>query len=662
MAKQNSYSAAPQFNWAESMDRAYSGVQKVIEERKGQRARNRQINELGGRAIDKKAKSSLTNLDSYNQKIIAAAFAAKNAKIKKYEGLLGGDFGSQEFVTYSNNLQDAWDNIYSFSKNYNTGLISLSESKNGSIVQGFNALQYAEAANLIGKDIRFTDNGTGYWGDVPVGQLNNPQAMFHEKINLSTVIDERVGELGNFKMASEQKGIATEQGFTAFKQNDLDFNQYMESLYAELLTDPNNAASVLGDNGYYNGKPYFTYSADDLDASGNFKVGSEFEGKDIEGGILIKRSEDGMSNVAVLTPNQMADAKMLIDNQTARAMGMQFTPEYTSSKRTTPPNELRKRNAAIENFKAVVAVLEGDASRFNNPGAGRTDAKFVGEDLVFKDNGVEKTVDLEGLSNEEKENALYSYYPSGTERDLPGVAEARKLYNRKGLTYTDEYGDVKGAFEAGSAYDLTDDKGKAVKLMAMPKVPQMKIVRQGKEKMEDLLPTFASAGELQAYITERSGNVQKSKGNFDSYVQNLGLSKMVNYPGKYGRTIYESDDKIGFKDANVSGKPLDSYVKDVLTNQVLKLPNGKRPLKGQKGVKFGITDIYGKVYLQYTNKEGDKVTLSANPELDADWMQTFLDQFTESYAPAKKKLTVGQLQAANPNLSQKEIIDMYKEQ
>jgi len=632
MAKQNSYSAAPQFNWAESMNRAYSGVQKVIEERKGQRARNRQINELGGRAIDKKAKSSLTNLDSYNQKITAAAFKAKNAKIKKYEGLLGGDFGSQEWVTYSNNLQDSWDHIASFSKNFNANLTKFAEDENGSIVQGFNALQYAGAANLIDKDISFTDNGTGYWGDVPAAQLNNPQAMFHAKINLSTVIDDRVGELGNFKMASEQKGIATEQGFTAFKQKDLDFNQYMESLYAELLTDPNNAASVLGDNGYYNGKPYFTYSEDDLDASGKFEVGGEFEGKDIEGGILIKRSEDGMSNVAVLTNNQMADAKMLIDNQTARAMGMQYTPEYTSSQRTTPPNELRKRNAAIENFKAVVAVLEGDADKFNNPGAGITDAKFVGKDIVYKDNGVEKTLTLEGLSNEEKENAIYSYLGSGTERDLPGVAEARRLYNRKGLTYTDEYGNVTGEFESGSAYDLTDDKGKAVQLMPMAKVPQMKIVKQGKEKMEDLLPTFASAGELQAYITERSNNIKNSGGNFDSYVQKLKTGQMVNYPGKYGRTIYESDDKIGFKDANVSGKPLDSYVKDVLTSQVLKLPNGKRPLKGQKGVNFSVENN-GEVKLSYTNKEGDKVTLSANPESNADWMQTFLDEFTASYDP-----------------------------
>jgi hypothetical protein len=632
MAKQNSYSAAPQFNWAESMDRAYSGVQKVIEERKGQRARNRQINELGGRAIDKKAKSSLTNLDSYNQKITAAAFKAKNAKIKKYEGLLGGDFGSQEWVTYSNNLQDSWDHIASFSKNFNANLTKFAEDENGSIVQGFNALQYAGAANLIDTDINFTDNGTGYWGDVPAAQLNNPQAMFHAKINLSTVIKDRVEELGGFKIASERSGIATEQGFTAFKQNDLDFNQYMESLYAELLTDPNNAASVLGDNGYYNGEPYFTYSADDLDGDGNFKVGSEFEGKDIEGGILIKRSEDGMSNIAVLTDNQMADAKMLIDNQTARAMGMQFTPEYTSSKRTTPPNELRKQNAAIENFKAVVAILEGDADRFNNPGDGITDAKFVGKDIVYKDNGVEKTVDLEGLSNEEKENALYSYYPSGTERDLPGVAEARKLYNRRGLTYTDEYGDVTGEFESGSAYDLTDDKGKGVKLMAMAKVPQMRIVKQGEEKMENVLPTFASAGELEAYISERSENIRKVGGKFYAYLQNLKTGQMVNYPGKYGRTVYEDEDRIGFKDANVSGKPLDSYVKDVLTTQVLKLPNGKRPLKGQKGVNFNITNK-GEVQLSYTNKEGDKVTLSASPRTDSNWMQTFLNEFTESYDP-----------------------------
>lgn len=661
MAKQNSYSAAPQFNWAESMDRAYSGVQKVIEERKGQRARNRQLNDLGGRAIDKKAKSSLTNLDSLNQKIAAAAFAAKNAKMKKYEGLLSGDFGSQKWVTYSNNLQDAWDDISSFSKNYNTGLISLSESKNGSIVQGFNALQYADAANLIDKDISFTDNGTGYWGDVPVAQLNNPQAMFHEKINLSTVIDERVGELSDFKMASEQKGIATEQGFTAFKQNDLDFNQYMESLYAELLTDPNNAASVLGDNGYYNGKPYFTYSADDLDAEGENIIKGEFKGKDIEGGILIKRSEDGMSNIAVLTDNQMADAKILIDNQTARAMGIQFTPEYTSSKRTTPPGELRKQNAAIENFKAVVAILEGDADRFNNPGDGITDAKFVGKDIVYKDNGVEKTVDLEGLSNEEKENALYSYYPSGTERDLPGAAEARKLYNRRGLTYTDEYGNVTGEFESGSAYDLTDDKGKAVKLMPMAKVPQMKVVRKGEGKMEDLLPTFASAGELQAYITERSNNIRKARGNFDAYVLNSKPGKMVNYPGKYGRTVYEDEDRTGFKDANVSGKPLDSYVKDVLTTQVLKLPNGKRPLKGQKGVNFNITNK-GEVQLSYTDKRGKKVTLSASPRTDSNWMQTFLNEFTESYDPAKKKLTIAQLKAANSNLSMKEIMEMFKDQ
>jgi hypothetical protein len=683
------YAARPVkgFDWVTASQKGLKQIEGVIAERQKERDENLQFEQETDTALLREEKGQSKDL---NEIIAQGAFTSKKKAYELTRQLKMNKLSSQEYRIAMNNLQDGWNNFNDISKGFNEKLLLFAQRGQqdiASIMESAAAKEFSLMADLKGKDIKISDTGKVLWGSgktySSMTDLNNTPQQLHDQVKLSDVVNSKAEFIGTFKEAIRAGDLYSTKGTAAMENLGMvdgisEYKRIVKGVQDEILAGPNmmnNAASVLGDNMLGpNGETWYTYKESDLvdpdDPSQGFKDGLGFDGAELEldaNGELVYGIKTIYNDQGQLTANvtdvQMDTARVGIENTFRAQIGIEQQPLPYNNPNERPESDSarRRRLSGIENFKNVVAILEGDASRFNNPGDGRTDAKFVGKDLVYKKNGVEKRVDLEGLSNEAKENAIYTYYSTGTEKDIPGVVDARKAWKRAGSKYSDDYGEVTGDFEAGSALDLTDNKGNAVKLMAMPKVPQMKVVKQGKEKMEDLLPTFASAGELQAYISERSENIRKVSGDFDAYVQNLKTGQMVNYPGKYGRTVYEDEDRIGFKDANVSGKPLDSYVKDVLTNQVLKLPNGKRPLKGQKGVNFNITNK-GEVQLSYTDKKGEKVTLSASPRTDPNWMQTFLNEFTESYDPAKKKLTVAQLKAANPNLSDKEIIDMYKEQ
>ena len=516
------YKPPKPFNWFEASEKGLEEVEEAIDSRVKERAENEKTRVSTQKTLSKieKGKSQ-----TYNEFTTESAFNTKERTYDMTQRLYNNEISSLEYRQYMGNIQQTWNDFSEISKNFNADLAIYADRQDNntsSIVEGYNRDQFARTADWDKSKMIIDKNGTGYFSKIndngeivkgsvtSMGAINNLASQLHDRVDVASEVGRNSKLIGDFKSVVSK--TQTTAGFDAWKTLG-GYDDYLKGLKGRMLNDPNNAASVIGDNGEDSYK-YFTYTQQEIDEG-------QHQGKDMAYGIKIVQDENGY-NKAELTDDQMEIAGDVIENELKAQIGIEQTykaPTGSSRSRFTA-YQRGKREEQKDYALLVQSVVEGreDISQLKSD-----DMKSIGWDgddiVVVYNTGKSKTI-------------------------------SKKENDKTGENFMAELSDV--GYGGRTLYD------KGVKLL---KVSDRKGVKGGDVKHRDPYKAKGKDGKSIMIGTNsktiKIGKIDKTiysgvKGN-DTSSQEISINNMVN-KGTFGYSEYnidkkESDGGLAYEDA-----------------------------------------------------------------------------------------------------------------
>jgi len=385
------YKPPKPFDWVTASEKALGQIEGVIEGRVKERADNETTRRETSKTLERLEQGQ--NKD-FNEVVTDGSFMSKDWAYDLTQKLYNNEINSKEYRLAMNNLQDGWTNFSDISKGFNEKLQLFDES-DGSIVQSAAEKEFADMANFRQKKIEIGPNGKVYWamlddnGKVIPGKtqsmtaINKTPQQLHERVHLTKEVSEYDKELGEFKKIKTASGAYKEGGVLAMEQfnevmgsNISNWQNWVNSVTAQMLDDPNQAASVLGDNSTYGDdyQTYFTYDEDDLvdpsDLTQGFKSDSEYADEDPLSVTAIKLIRDGNGQYkAELTDDQMKQARIVVENEMRSQVGIEQIPypKFTNTKNKPSLSQTQTTEGYIDTLvlSAAAATLN-DVSQLEN--------------------------------------------------------------------------------------------------------------------------------------------------------------------------------------------------------------------------------------------------------------------------------------------------------
>ena len=582
------YKAPKPFDWVTASQKGLAQVQGAITKREKERADNETTRRETSKTLERLEQGR--NRD-YNEVVTDGSFVSKDWVYDLTQKLYNNEINSKEYRMAMNNVQDGWDNFSDISKTFNEKLELFAES-DGSIVEGAAAKEFGDMGNFHKKKIEIGPDGKVYWamlddkGDVIPGKtqsmtsINKTPQQLHERVHLTKEIGEYEKEVGTWKTLGQEPGVYKIEGSiamealweTAGPDGKNNWDNWVSSVTAQMLDDPNKAASVLGDNSTYGDdlQTYFAYDEADLvdpnDLSKGFKEGSEYYGKDAESITAIKLIRDGNSQYeAQLTEDQMKQARHVIENEMRTQVGAVKIPDPIFADRKLSDVERRRRESASNIYKNSMNFVsrEVDIANFNDPASGITEAAWTTDGHIkFKKDGETVRIELASESLADRLTAAQQLagYMKASEWDRNRDAfEAGK--KRIG---TKAYGDPtvdKPEGVTSKVYDLTTPSGKVITIDSNPlqveiatggggsaKKSIYEVTGKTSREQEEFFVKAAEAGKWNKYFYGNNEAVLKGGGHSTETRYSNDLQKLVI------AAIRNTADKKVLKDSDVTIK------------------------------------------------------------------------------------------------------------
>ena len=554
--------------------------------------------------------------ETTNQAVLKGAQEARDEIYSDYKALRAGDLSPRAFRTLSNNRQDSWGELNTAMKQYNARVSEVNKMEDDGTASESMLYDNAQIALRMGNDgyeWKWSDDGTLVSAKIdakgnivpntilPVSSLNKTQNVLSKRFDLKKAVG--LDKIGKFKKVV---GDMMVKGYDVIPEVD----KFNATVTKSILTSDDIIGKVLTDAST---DPYFYYTTDEELAD---KIAA---GGKKEFGVKKKLGRDG-GMVAVPSPTQKTAAEKVITDWVKYEIGVEETP---ITKKTDPglDKKTERLDASYDAYLRANEVLNGKnlndiiGNKVGGPG-GKTivNAYTTPEGTVVVVKGAGQKAQAKTLPPITSAEGAMKFVSSGGKSAKGTQSELDHQYN-----------------EGKAEYEKREGK--------------LKMEKEVPEEVDDILPisglkdgTDKQKVEYNRVIKEyrKLQDKQLSKENDRTSVQNVIKKEIIASLNSRYIDITEDQIKIVFTKSN-----LGNY--DGATVQV----GGGAPQDIELDFAFDANQ-------EDAEKMDDGIT---------DAINSYIGVYNKTLTSGGgTKKTVPELKKENPNLTNAEIIKLFKDQ